>query len=105
MTNFVLCGKDFEILDLDPPNNPTTHYGACHFGYNLALRNIRMQDNCYMYRLGVTLINNCIIVDVCVALISLPALFLICHEHTLIIFHRGLEQLDFHPKSKFPGEG
>ena len=30
--------KDFEILDLDPPNNPTSHYGACHFGYNLALR-------------------------------------------------------------------
>ena len=29
--------KDFEILDLDPPNNPTSHYGACHFGYNLAL--------------------------------------------------------------------
>ena len=31
--------KDFEILDLDPPNNPTSHYGACHFGYNLALTN------------------------------------------------------------------
>ena len=31
-------GKDFEILDLNPPNNPTSHYGACHFGYNLALR-------------------------------------------------------------------
>ena len=30
--------KDFEILDLDPPNNPTSHYGACHFGYNLALK-------------------------------------------------------------------
>ena len=30
--------KDFEILDLDPPNNPTSHYGACHFGYSLALR-------------------------------------------------------------------
>ena len=29
--------KDFEILDLDPPNNPTSHSGACHFGYNLAL--------------------------------------------------------------------
>ena len=29
--------KDFEILDLDPPNNPTSHYGVCHFGYNLAL--------------------------------------------------------------------
>ena len=29
--------KDFEILDLDPPNNPTSHYGACHFDYNLAL--------------------------------------------------------------------
>ena len=29
--------KDFEFLDLDPPNNPTSHYGACHFGYNLAL--------------------------------------------------------------------
>ena len=28
---------DFETLDLDPPNNPTSHYGACHFGYNLAL--------------------------------------------------------------------
>ena len=32
--------KDFEILDLDPPNNPTSHYGACHFGYNLALKGI-----------------------------------------------------------------
>ena len=30
--------KDFEILDLDPPNNPTSHYGACHFVYNLALK-------------------------------------------------------------------
>ena len=30
--------KDFKILDLDPPNNPTSHYGACHFGYNLALK-------------------------------------------------------------------
>ena len=29
--------KDFEILDLDPPTNPTSHYGACHFGYSLAL--------------------------------------------------------------------
>jgi len=29
--------KDFEILDLDPPNNPTSQYGACHFGYILAL--------------------------------------------------------------------
>ena len=29
--------KDFEILDLDPPNNLTFHYGACHFGYNLDL--------------------------------------------------------------------
>ena len=28
---------DFEILNLDPPNNPTSHYGAYHFGYNLAL--------------------------------------------------------------------
>ena len=41
MTNFVLCAtfssKDFEILDFDPPNNPTSHYGACYFGYNLAL--------------------------------------------------------------------
>jgi len=23
---------------LDPPNNPPSHYGACHFGYNIALR-------------------------------------------------------------------
>ena len=30
--------KDFEILDFDPPNNPISHYGACHFGYNLALK-------------------------------------------------------------------
>ena len=30
--------KDFEILDLDPPNNPTSHYDACHFGYSLALK-------------------------------------------------------------------
>ena len=29
--------KDFEILDLDPPNSPTSYYGACHFGYNIAL--------------------------------------------------------------------
>ena len=32
--------KDFEILDLNPPNNPTSHYGACHFGYSLALNEI-----------------------------------------------------------------
>ena len=31
--------KEFEILDLDPPNNATSHYGACHFRYNLALSN------------------------------------------------------------------
>ena len=30
--------KDFAILDFDPPNNPTSHYGAYHFGYNLALK-------------------------------------------------------------------
>ena len=36
--------KDFEILDLDPPNNPISHYGACHFGYNLALSIEGMQD-------------------------------------------------------------
>ena len=35
-----LSSKDFEILDLDPPNNPTSHYGACHFGYSLALKDI-----------------------------------------------------------------
>ena len=29
--------RNFEILDLDPPNNHTYHYGACHFGYHLAL--------------------------------------------------------------------
>ena len=29
--------KEFEILDLDPPINATSHYGACHFSYNLAL--------------------------------------------------------------------
>ena len=29
---------DFEILNLDPANNPTSHYGACHFGYNLTLK-------------------------------------------------------------------
>ena len=23
---------------LKPPNNPTSHYGACHAGYSLALR-------------------------------------------------------------------
>ena len=33
--------KDFEILDLDPPNNPTSHYGACHFGYNLPLKQLK----------------------------------------------------------------
>ena len=34
--------KDFEILDLDPPNNLTSHYGACHFGYNLALSALKV---------------------------------------------------------------
>jgi len=24
-------------LDLDPSNNPTSHHGACHSEYNLAL--------------------------------------------------------------------
>ena len=39
----VASSKDFEILDLDPPNNHTSHYGACHFGYNLALsKNINL---------------------------------------------------------------
>ena len=37
--------KDFDILDLDPPNNPTSHYGACHFGYNLALNNQKIRHN------------------------------------------------------------
>ena len=32
-----LWTKKFEILDLDPPINATSHYGACHFRYNLAL--------------------------------------------------------------------
>ena len=32
--------KDFEILDLDSPNYPTSHQDACHFCYSLAL-------NCY----------------------------------------------------------
>ena len=36
--------KDFEILDLDPPNNPTSHYGACHFGYSLALSTISLYE-------------------------------------------------------------
>ena len=27
-------------FDLDPPNNLTSHYGACHFGYNLALKEV-----------------------------------------------------------------
>ena len=35
--SFLFLSKNFEILDFDPPNNPTSHYGACHFGYNLAL--------------------------------------------------------------------
>ena len=35
---FIFLSKDFEILDFDPPHNPTSHYGACHFGYNLALK-------------------------------------------------------------------
>lgn len=30
--------KEFEILELDPPINSTSHYGACYFRYNLALR-------------------------------------------------------------------
>ena len=34
--------KDFKILDLDPPNNPTSQYGACHFGYN---NNIMRAEN------------------------------------------------------------
>ena len=29
--------KEFDILDLDPPINATSHYGACHFRYNFAL--------------------------------------------------------------------
>ena len=29
--------KEIEILDLDPPINAISHYGACHFRYNLAL--------------------------------------------------------------------
>ena len=32
--------KDFKILFLDPPNNPTSHYGACHFEYNLTLKGV-----------------------------------------------------------------
>ena len=39
--------KDFEILDFDPPNNPTSHYGACHFGYNLALSTYDFQGTRY----------------------------------------------------------
>ena len=45
---------DFEILDLNPPNNPTSHYGVCHFGYSLTLnvhrelQKQRMQD-CVCY--------------------------------------------------------
>ena len=35
-----ILSKDFEILDLDPPNKPTSHYDTCHFGYNLASRNL-----------------------------------------------------------------
>ena len=27
-----------DFLDLDPPNNPPSHYVTCHFGYNLALK-------------------------------------------------------------------
>ena len=30
--------KEFEILDLEPPINATSHYSACHFRYNLALK-------------------------------------------------------------------
>ena len=37
--------KDFEILDLDPTNNPTSHYDACHFGYNLALSQCSVLTN------------------------------------------------------------
>ena len=49
-TKFVIVplhfsSKDFEILDLDPPNNPTSHYGACHFGYSLALRTQFLRHN------------------------------------------------------------
>ena len=36
--------KDFEILDFYPPNNPTSHYVACHFGYSLALRSKKILD-------------------------------------------------------------
>ena len=31
---------EFCILDSNPPKNPTSHYGACHFGYNVALSKI-----------------------------------------------------------------
>ena len=43
MRNFLLSGtssKYFEISDLDPPKNPTSHYGACHFEYNLTLKGV-----------------------------------------------------------------
>ena len=29
--------KEFEILDLDPPINATSHYGACHFNLTLTV--------------------------------------------------------------------
>ena len=39
---FHFSSKEFEILDLDPPINATSHYGACHFRYNLALTKFTM---------------------------------------------------------------
>ena len=40
--------KDFEILDIDPPNNPTSHYSACHFGYSVALKLVDFMPNSYV---------------------------------------------------------
>ena len=44
MSNSLLhfSSKEFEILDLDPPINATSYYGACHFRYNLALRTYKI---------------------------------------------------------------
>ena len=37
ITPFHFSNIEIKILDLDPPINAISHYGACHFTYNLAL--------------------------------------------------------------------
>ena len=57
--------QSFKKLDFNPPNNPTSHYGACHFGYNLAL-NLRKSFKPKKYQLEYShLKGRCIQFDTC----------------------------------------